>query len=179
MKKYNNIANHMNLMTAVTNVLFPILIVFFAMREQSIDTIVPMIMFIVLLIMINYVYFFLVDQWYFTYYDENIIIQKWFNKRKQIDFEEVKYMYFVSSLVILSSKSFDIAINRINLKAKRKIVRQLKNEICIIINVYDKVFPKILLTKCVNATKIDLQVKEKVYREMFELDEGHCSSSSN
>ncbi|MBU1093173.1 MAG: hypothetical protein KKH01_01785 [Firmicutes bacterium] len=170
MKKYNNIANHMNLMTAVTNVLFPILIVFFAMRERSIDTIIPMIMFIVLIIMINYVYFFLVDQWYFTYYDENKVMQKWFIKRKQINFDEVKYMYFVSSLVILSNKSFDIVTNRINLKARRKIIRKLKNEICIIINVYDKVFPKILLTKCVNATKIDFEVKEKIYREMFELD---------
>jgi len=157
-------------MTAVTNVLFPILIVFFAMRERSIDTIIPMIMFIVLIIMINYVYFFLVDQWYFTYYDENKVMQKWFIKRKQINFDEVKYMYFVSSLVILSNKSFDIVTNRINLKARRKIIRKLKNEICIIINVYDKVFPKILLTKCVNATKIDFEVKEKIYREMFELD---------
>lgn len=170
MKKYDNIANHMSLMTAVTNVLFSLLVVFFAMREQSIDTIIPMIMFIVLIIMINYVYFYLVDQWYFTYYDENKIMQKWFKKRKQINFDEVKYMYFVSNLVILSNKSFDLVINRINSKARRKIVRKLKNEICIIINVYDKVFPKILLTKCVNATKIDLEVKVKIYREMFELD---------
>lgn len=38
------------------------------------------------------------------------------------------------------------------------------------INVYDKIFFKILLLKCNNVIKINLDVKENIYREMFELD---------
>lgn len=79
-------------------------------------------------------------------------------------------MYFVGDLVVLSEKDFSISTQAINMKTRRKIIRTLKNEICIIINVYDKIFPKMLLGKCVNALKIDFGVKVKIYREMFELD---------
>lgn len=170
MKKYNNIANQMNFVIISTNILYPALIAYFYSREQSIDTIVPMIMFVLLLIVVNFFYFFLLDQWYYTYYNESSVIQKWFKKRKQINFADVRFLYFVGSLVILSSQAYDLPTSQINYKKKRKIVRMLKNEIVIIINVYDKHFPKILLSKCINATKVDFEVKAKIYREMFELD---------
>ena len=56
------------------------------------------------------------------------------------------------------------------MKARRQIKRTLKNEICILINPYDQIFPKILLTKCEKAKKIEFKVKEKKYRELFDLD---------
>ena len=170
MKKYNNVANHMNLAIVLMNLIYPIMIVSFATRKPSIDTIIPMIMFIILFMAFNFMYFFLIDQWYFTYYNDKLVIQKWFKKRKTIEFEEVKYLYFVNGLVVLSKKSFNINVDNINMKAKRQIRRTLKNEICIIINPYDQLFPKILLAKCEEAKKIDFKVKEKKYREMFELD---------
>jgi hypothetical protein len=169
-QKYNNAANHMNLIVALMNIVSLIMIVFFATKEPSIDTIIPMIVFAILLILNNLTYLLLIDQWYFTYYNDKLILQKWFNKRKRIEFEEVKYLYFVGNLVVLSKNKFNIIAENINMKARRQIKRTLKNEICIVINPYDQVFPKILLAKCEKANKIELKVKEKKYRELFELD---------
>ena len=170
MKKYNNVANHMGFVVVFVNILFPIMIISILLTGQGIDMIVGSISFALIVIMTNLVYFYLLDQWYFTYYDEQHIVQKWFKKRKRIDFDKVKYMYFVDNLVILAEKQFNIPTQKINIKTKRIIKRTLKNEMCIAISVYDRLFPKILLGKCINAVKIDLGVKEKIYREMFELD---------
>lgn len=170
MKKYNSIVNHMNFALMLINMISPVMIVFFATQKQSIDTIVPMIGFMFIIVTLNFVYFYLLDHWYLTYYDENKIIQKWLKKRKRIDFNKVQYMYFIDNLVILSEKQYNVPTQNIKIATKRKIKRTLKNEICIVINVYDKIFPKILLSKCNNAIKINLDVKENIYREMFELD---------
>lgn len=170
MKKYNNIANHMNFAIALMNVISPVMIVFFATKQQSIDTIVPMIGFACIIVIGNFAYFYLLDHWYLTYYDEQKIVQKWFKKRKEIKFEEVNYLYFIGTMVIVSAHNFNISAKDTTMKERRRILKMLKNEVCISINVYDKLFPKILLGKCVNAVKIGLGVKEKVYREMFELD---------
>ena len=90
MKKYNNIANHVNFSIVLMNVVAPALIVFFAMKSPSIDTIIPMILFICMIFIGDFMYFYLLDHWYLTYYDEHKIVQKWFKKRKKNDFEEVK-----------------------------------------------------------------------------------------
>ena len=170
MQKYNNVANHMNFVIPLMSIVSIIMVVFFAIKQPSINTIIPIIVFIVLLILSNFTYLLLIDQWCFTYYDDKLVIQKWFNKRKTIEFEEVKYLYFVSNLVILSTNKFDMITNNINMKARRQIKRKLRHEICIIINPYDQIFPKILITKCINAKKIEFSVKDKKYRDMFELD---------
>jgi hypothetical protein len=170
MQKYNNVANHMNFIVALMNVISLMMIVFFATKEPSIDTIIPILVFVILLILNNFTYLLLIDQWYFTYYNNEVVLQKWFNKSKRIDFEEVKYLYFVGNLVILSKNRFNIIADTINMKVRRQIRRTLKNEICIVINPYDQVFPKILLANCENAKKIEFKVKEKKYRELFELD---------
>lgn len=170
MKKYNNIANHMGFITVLMNIISSIMIIFFATREQSIDTIVPIIGFSCIIVTVNFVYFYLLDHWYLTYYDEQQIVQKWFKKRKKINFEEVNYLYFIGAMVIASTHDFNISVKDTIMKERRRILKMLKNEVCISINIYDKLFPKILLEKCINAVKIDLGVKEKVYREMFELD---------
>ncbi len=169
MKKYNNIANHMGFAVIFVNILFPVMIVGILLAGQGIDNIIGALSFTLIIVMTNVAYFYLLDQWYFTYYDEQYITQKWLKKRKRIKFDEVNFMYFVGSLVILSEKNFSIPTQKINMKARRQIRRRLKNEICIVINVYDKLFPKVLLSKCANAVKIDFGVKEKIYREMFEL----------
>jgi hypothetical protein len=170
MQKYNNVANHMNLLVPLMNIVSVIMIVFFATKEPSIDTIIPMIVFVILLILNSLTYLLLIDHWYFTYYNDKLVIQKWLNKRKRIEFEEVKYLYFISNLVVLSKNKFNISADNINMKARRQIKRTLKNEICILINPYDQIFPKILLTKCKKAKKIEFKVKEKKFRELFELD---------
>lgn len=84
MKKYNNIANHMNFAIALMNIISPIMIVFFATKKQSIDTIVPMIGFACIIIIGNFVYFHLLDHWYFTYYNDQHIVQKWFKKERKL-----------------------------------------------------------------------------------------------
>lgn len=170
MKKYNNIANHMTVTIILLNTMSLVMIVFFASKQPSIDTIIPLICFVMILLTSNLMYFLLLDQWYFTYYDEKNVTQKWFKKTKSIEFTQVKYMYFVDNLVVLSEKTFNMPTEKINMQARRRIKRILKNEICIVINVYDKLFPKMLLSKCVNSVKVDFDVKEKKYREMFELD---------
>jgi len=170
MKKYNNIANHMGLMAVLVNILFPILIISIILSEQGINMIAGATAFMFVIASIDFVYFYLLDQWYFTYYNDEFIIQKWLMKRKKIKFNEVKYLYFIDNIVILSEHAFNIDRANINMKAKRRIKKMLKNEICIVIEVYDKIFPKMLLEKCNNAIKIDFKVKLKVYREMFELD---------
>ena len=92
-------------------------------------------------------------------------------KKKKNDFEEVKYLYFIGALVIVSAHDFKIdAKNDISLKERRILLKIMKNELCISINVYDKAFPKILLRKCFKAVKINLGVKDKIYQEMFELN---------
>lgn len=45
MQKYNNVANHMNLLVPLMNIVSVIMIVFFATKKPSIDTISPMIVF--------------------------------------------------------------------------------------------------------------------------------------
>ncbi|MDY0294995.1 MAG: hypothetical protein RBQ71_04225 [Acholeplasmataceae bacterium] len=171
MKKYNNIANHMSFTIALMNVISPTMIIFFASKKSSIDTIIPMIGFACIILTGNFVYFYLLDHWYFTYYDEHKIVQKWFKKIKKVNFEEVNYLYFIGAMVIVSTRDFNIGSKKdINLKERRRILKMLKNEVCITINVYDKLFPKMLLGKCANAVKFNLGVKEKIYREMFELD---------
>lgn len=170
MKKYNNIANHMGLMVVLVNILFPTLFIGIISSEQGINMIAGATVFVIVITSIDFVYFYSLDQWYFTYYNDEFIMQKWLMKRKKINFSEVKYLYFVDNLVILSKHAFNIDMANINIKAKRKIKKILKNEICIVIEAYDKIFPKILLEKCISAVKIDFKVKVKLYREMFELD---------
>jgi energy-coupling factor transporter transmembrane protein EcfT len=87
MQKYNNIANHMNLLVPLMNIVSVIMIVFFATKEPSIDTIIPMVVFVILLILNSFTYLLLIDHWYFTYYNDKLVIQKWLNKRKRIEFE--------------------------------------------------------------------------------------------
>jgi hypothetical protein len=170
MKKYNNIANQMRFTFVFVNIVFPVMIVAIILNESGINMIAGATAFLMVVITINFVYFYLLDQWYFTYYNEEYILQKWLNKAKKIKFEEIKYIYFIDNLVFLSEYEFNLSVIQFNMKVKRQMKKTLKNEICIVINVYDKIFPKMLLTKCNKASKIDLNVKEKIYREMFELD---------
>jgi len=170
MKKYNNIANQMGFTVVFVNVVFPVMIVAIILTESGINMVAGASAFLMVVITFNFVYFFLLDQWYFTYYDEEYILQKWLYKIKKIKLNEVKYIYFIDNLVVLSENAFNISTKQIKTKEKMQIKKTLKSEVCIVINVYDKLFPQILLKKCSKAVKIDLKVKEKVYREMFELD---------
>ncbi len=155
MKKYNNIANHMGLIVIFVNILFPVMIVSILLFGQGIDNIIGALSFTLIVVTNNVAYFYLLDQWYFTYYDEHHIMQKWLKKRKRIKFDEVNFMYFVDNLVIISEHSFNIKTDKINMTAKRRIKRILKDEICIVINPHDRFFPTFLLDKCKNAKKVD------------------------
>lgn len=170
MKKYNNIANHMRFSVIFVNILFPVMIVSILLTGHGVDMIIGSIVFALIIVMTNIVFIYLQDLWYFTYYDEKQIVQKWFKKRKKIDFDKIQYMYFIDNLVILSEKQYNVPTQNINITTKRRIKRMVKNEVCIVVNVFDKIFPKILLAKSTNAIKIDLDVKETVNRELFELD---------
>lgn len=152
------------------NILFPVMIVSILLTGHGVDMIIGSIVFALIIVMTNIVFIYLQDLWYFTYYDEKQIVQKWFKKRKKIDFDKIQYMYFIDNLVILSEKQYNVPTQNINITTKRRIKRMVKNEVCIVVNVFDKIFPKILLAKSANAIKIDLDVKETVNRELFELD---------
>lgn len=169
MVKYNNMAYRMGLGVLIANTLFPIIVIHFATQKPSLDTLVPAIGFIIVIISVDFLYFYLLHQWYFTSYDEQKVVQKWFKKRKEIYFKDVKFLYFVDDLVILTNRKFNLSIEKSH-KKRNRVKRTLKNEVCININIYDKVFSKMLLSKCVNAEKVDLGMEMEAYRKLFELD---------
>lgn len=170
MKKYDNISYKMNFTIAFMNVIYSIMIIYLFTQKFNIEIIIVIIGFTCILLMVNYTFFYLLDQFYITNYNEYLVVQKWFKKIKTIEFNNIKYIYFTGDLVILSEIMYKIPTGKINLKVRRKILKTLKKEVCIMISLNDKIFPKILLEKTVNAVKVDLGVKNKVYRNMFELD---------
>lgn len=170
MVKYNNMAYRMGIGVLIVNTIFPIAVIHFATQKPSPDSFVPMIGLILVIIVTNIIYFNFLYYWYFTSYDEQKVVQKWFKKRKRIYFNEVKYIYLTHDSVIISEKQLDLIVKKRSRKERKRIKRIIKNEVFIYINDTDKVFPKILLSKCVNAEKVDLGMEMEAYRKLFELD---------
>lgn len=170
MKKYHNDVIHVTIAVILLNTMSLVMIQFFTSKRPSIDTIIPLICFSMIIIAGDLMYVLLFDQWYFTYYDDNHVLQKWIAKKKVINFNEVKFLYFIDNLVILSKSVLDKSFEKFNIKEKRQIKRILKHEVCILINPYDNLFAKMIIEKCNHAIKRDFKVNDKKIREMFELD---------
>lgn len=170
MIKYQNTAISMSVMIIIVNLILPVSVIGIITSLVGYDRIFAVIAIILVLGMTNLVYFYLLHQWYITYYDDKQIKQKWFKKIKVIEFKKIKYLYFIDDLIIVTEKKYviprDIKKNRVKMRLKR----EMKNELNITISPDDKYFASTLILKATEAEKININVKTRLYKEMFELN---------
>lgn len=168
MKKYKNLASQLSVITVLIDLVFVITLIFGIIYNDDIPSLIVMVIVLLLsLIMFNSMYVILQDQFYITYIGDEVVIQKFFFKKKSIEFNKVKYIYFIDQLLILSKKKIDFENNKINLKTKKKIKKELKEGINIWINLSDSYLPYILEEQCPNAEYVFIGKMNKFIIKKF------------
>ena len=66
--------------------------------------------------------------WYFTYFKEDKVEQKFFASKKEIAYKDVKYIYLIDDCAILTcDKELEIEKQIYSVAEKRKIKRKLRH----------------------------------------------------
>src|SRR5690554_7626408 len=86
------------------NILFPVMIVSILLTGHGVDMIIGSIVFALIIVMTNIVFIYLQDLWYFTYYDEKQIVQKWFKKRSEEHTSELQSRPHLVCRLLLEKK---------------------------------------------------------------------------
>ncbi len=157
MRKYKNIASQLIGILVFVNIIFGGTLILGIIYNDGdvLGLIVMCIVLVISTVMFDLMYIIMQNQFYITYLDENQITQKFFRKRKQISFNQVKYIYFVDQLLILSDNKIDIEISKkVTIRLKKNIKNELKNQINIWINISDLYLPSLLEIHCSLAERI-------------------------
>lgn len=134
-------------------------VIFFAWltNDSLIDNIVMTISLLTCMILFSILYFRFKQLWYKTYFLDSKIYQKFFKYEKEIEYSNIKYIFLIDNLLVLSSKNeFSLQSGEYTFSEKKKIKRKLKNNIIIWIGFYNKYLHNILKEECKNAQIIKM-----------------------
>ena len=129
------------------------------------------------LLMIVFVIFFC-NCWFFGFKNflfktivlEERVEQFFLNNKKEILFSEIKCIYFIESLLILSKRYYQIPQKgKYNFLDRRKILKLLKSEIIIWIDLSNKFLPQIICQKCSCAQVLKLGKISKYIEKEFDI----------
>ena len=105
--------------------------------------------------------------WYNTNVLEDKIKQTFLTSKKEILYREVKFIYFIDKLIILSKDNEIEPCDKYSLIQKKRIKSRLKNDIIIWHNSSDKYFPVMLKDKCLNAKYIKIGKISKIIEDIY------------
>ncbi len=143
MKKYYNLAFTANVYLPISSIggLVAMILISVFYNGDLIDKIAMCTACLCVIITALIVLILLNDELLVTYYDDEKIIQKFFLKRKQIKYEDIKEIYVSGLYIYITSKEYNLELEEKGFKLQRKINKILKNEVIIMIS-SDAVFLK-------------------------------------
>lgn len=169
--KYNNIAGKIRFVYIFFHIvsLFAIIMIWLT-HDILIDKLVLTIGLSICMIMYNVMCYALQDLIYFSYIMEDKISQRFLCKKKEILYHEVKYLFFVDNLLILSpNNEFNIKSDAYSFSEKKMIKKQLKKNVVIWIDLSNKFFSNIIMDKCKSACVIKIGKISKYIEKEFEI----------
>ena len=114
-------------------------------------------------------YFLLLGQWYFTYYDQNEVLQIWLLKVKSIEFKDVKHIYLIDNIIFLSK--FEVKnVNeekKINQARAKQIKKVLRKGVCIIFNQQEPELVETIKKHCSSAKVHKINIKVPFLKRVF------------
>ncbi len=157
MKKYKNLVSQLHRIIIPLNIIYVIGIVLGIVNYAG-DTVGLVMMCISLsvsMIVFDLMFIILNSQFHITYFSDTKIIQKFYNKKKEISFDNVKYIYFIDQLLILSNKKVDIPPSeKISINYKKKIKKIFREDVIIWLNVADSELSQLININCTNSERI-------------------------
>ncbi len=171
MKKYKNIISQLHRIIIPLNIIFVVGIVLGIVNYTG-DTLGLLMMCISLsvsIIVLDLMFIILNSQFYITFFSDTKIIQKFYNKKKEILLDNVKYIYFVDHLLILSNKKVDSPTteDKISRSFKKRFKKIFREDIIIWVNVTDLELSQIINTNCTDAQRIYIGEIKKYIIDMF------------
>ena len=169
--KYNNISSRVLFVYIFFHAisLFGI-IMGWSTHDVLIDNIAMTIVLSICMMLYNFMCYTLQDLIYFTYIMEDKISQCFLCKKKEILYHEVKYLFFVDNLLILSpNNEFNIKSDVYSFSEKKMIKKQLKKNVVIWIDLSNKFFSNIIIDKCKSASIIKIGKISKYIEKEFEI----------
>lgn len=171
MKKYRNLVSQLHRIIIPLNIIY-VIGIFLGIINYTGDTLGLVMMCISLsvsMIVFDLMFIILNSQFHITFFSDTKITQKFYNKKKEISFDNVKYIYFIDQLLILSNKKVDIPTSeeKISINCKKKIKKIFREDVIIWLNVADSELSQLININCSNAEKIYIGKINKCIIDMF------------
>ena len=144
-----------------------VIIICWLNEETQMENLIMSLSLIACMIMLNIMFFGLKHLWYNTNVLEDKIKQTFLTSKKEILYREVKFIYFIDKLIILSKDNEIEPCDKYSLIQKKRIKSRLKNDIIIWHNSSDKYFPVMLKDKCLNAKYIKIGKISKIIEDIY------------
>lgn len=169
MKKYNNITGLVNFSIIFINIIGIILSLYFGFVTRGSIRIISLVIISLFVILSDVVYFLFLGQWYFTYFDENEVLQIWMLKVKSIEYKDVKHIYLIDNIIFLSKyelENIDEA-KKIKHGQTKRIKRSLRKGVCIIVNQVEPCLVEIIKKQCSSAKVHKINIKDPFLKRVF------------
>ena len=176
MKYNNNLQKKLIFCSIIYHIMTIFIILFGNIREEELyGYIILIIVFTTSLVLLDLLFVIHKHMWYFTYFKDDKVEQKFMFSKKEIAYKDIKYIYLIDDCAVLTyEKVLELENVKLSVSEKRKLKRKLKNYVYFLLTAYrggsDNALCLLTLeSKCENAKVIKVgNLSKRIEKYLYE-----------